>query len=115
MICISWQLLHNFGLTARQLELVSKMAPKTGVFPCQLYSFNGGGEGRFGDMTPQEWLLTEAEPRTLCLVAMADRYDAGRSTGANILEVAEAEKEQLLRLVQEYGWSESTMLEELLR
>ena len=109
MLCISRTILQNkLGLTEAQLNQLHELFPSTGILPCWLFSFNGGGEGRPAGKSPAEWLATEPEGnRRLCLIGMADRYGNARSAGAEIQEVEEQnlDLEPLCELLNQYGWS----------
>lgn len=116
MICISKDLMKTMGLRSVVADALYQLFPETGVLPCSLFSFNGGGEGSPHGKRPSEWLAGEASPRLL-LIGMSDRYGDGKRITENIREVAvdqsglyhteptPEEMSQLRSLILEFGWS----------
>jgi hypothetical protein len=84
MICINVNFLARIGLDlseADKAELIHTAGGGLAFSP--LFSFGGAGNG--GRDTRA--LQAEPEPRRLTLVAMADRYGAGSSLGAAVVEI----------------------------
>lgn len=80
MICFSYNLLRDLGVSGRDLDGIE---PTGGIAISHLFSFNHKGVNG----SPVYALEAEPEPRTLILVGMADRYGEGAKRAASVTEL----------------------------